>query len=123
MELASKVKKGDLIRYHQHEKGYLDHLAVEFSMENKFSSKWNLPNGTSRMVAGTIQIIDVERGIVKIDCDGSKTLMIVGTGSVIFYEKGSGNVRIGGVSELTTGDKIIINFDYHKMSAMYCVED
>lgn len=123
-ELASKVKKGDLIRYHQNEKGYLDYLTIEFAMGDKFSGRWDLPNGSSRLVAGVIQLIDVEKGIMRLDCGGnSKTHMIVGTNSVIFYDKSSGDVRIGGLSELAAGSSIVINFDFHKMSAIYCVEE
>ena len=82
------------------------------------------PNGSSKKVSGIIQLIDLEKGIMKLECGGSsRTFLIVGTGSVIFYEKGSREVRVGGLSELTVGSKVIINFDYHKMSAMYCVED
>ena len=91
-------------------------------MEKPFSTKWNLPNGSARMIAGTVQLIDLEKGIMKIDCGGSRTLMIVGTNSVIFYEKGTGNVRIGGLSELIPGSQIVINTDFHKLAALYCIE-
>jgi hypothetical protein len=112
-DLAAKVKKGDLIRYHANEKGYLDYLTIEFAMGDKFSGRWDLPNGSSRLVAGVIQLIDVEKGIMRLDCGGSsKTHMIVGTNSVIFYDKNSGNVRIGGLSELAAGSSIVINFDF-----------
>ncbi len=121
--LAESVNKGDLVRYHVNEKGYIDYLTKVYSMEGTFSSVWNLPNGVAKLIAGTVELIDLDKNIIKLNCGGTmRTLMLIGTSSVMFYEQGSGDVRIGGTSELTRGSKVIINGNWHSLAAMYSIE-
>lgn len=121
--LVAGVKKGDLIRYHLDEQGYLDCCQKVISLDpNNFTETWNILNGSARLVSGTLTDIDISGGRIKFTSGGSeRTLILTGTSSVMIYEAASGETTTGSFLELKLGDKIVINGNWHTIAAMYCV--
>ena len=121
--IVSDVKEGDLIRFHLDKNGNVDSKNIVFSLSSPFVKNWKLPNSNAILVSGIIEAIDSDKGIIRIDSgSGSKTLMLTGTKSVIKYNKKKSEVRIADFAELKVGDCVVMNFDHHKIVAMYCIE-
>ena len=122
-EQAAKVKRGMLVQYHVDDHGIVDYISPIFNLEDDFTEQWNLPNGSSSLITGTIALIDTEKGIMKLKIGGSeKTLILTGTNTVMFYDKKTAKVRIASLAELHEGNQVVINGSWHKIAAMYCVE-
>ena len=101
----------------------MDYISPIFNLEDDFTEQWNLPNGSSSLITGTIALIDTEKGIMKLKIGGSeKTLILTGTNTVMFYDKKTAKVRIASLAELHEGNQVVINGSWHKIAAMYCVE-
>lgn len=123
LDIVDGIKKGDLIRYHLDEYGYLDYCSKVISLNpNNFSETWNLLNGSAKLVSGTLTDIDLSGGRIKFTSGGSeRTLILTGASSVMIYDAASGETTTGSFSELKIGDKIVINGYWHTIAAMYCV--
>lgn len=124
-ELYDQIQEGDLIRFHLDEKGYIDYTQTVISLgADTFTETWNLMNGSTKFISGTITNLDVAKKRIKFTSGGSeRTLLLTGTSSVMIYEKASGDLTTGTFAELTIGDKIVINGSWHQIAAMYCVRD
>lgn len=122
-EQADKIKPGDLVRYHLNEQGYVDYVKPIYSLSGDFKEQWNLPNNNSALISGTIELIDTQKGIMKLRIGGgTKTLLLTGTNTVMVYDKAKSKVRIANIDELREGSQVVINGSWHKIAAMYCIE-
>ena len=118
-EIASGINPGDIIQIHVNAKGYIDNIKSVFDIDSEI-----VPYAPSYLhaydpVQGYFVKADAANGKLLLECPHRLALKVSPTIPVLIFEADMDNVKVGSLSELSTGDYVFATISKSLVTCLF----
>lgn len=118
-EIANGINPGDIIQIHVNAKGYIDNIKSVFDIDSDI-----VPYAPSYLhaydpVQGYFVKVDAANGKLLLECPNRLALKVSPTIPVLIFEADMDNVKVGSLSELSSGDYVFATISKSLVTCLF----